>query len=63
MSYLTNTLLIKGKSLPDQGLKDFAQKLEKREVWKYLRNDNLMRKVKRYLVKHHLCFYMKRIVK
>lgn len=63
MSYLTNTLLIKGKSLPDQALKDFAWELKKREVWKYLRNDNLMRKVKRYLVKHHLCFYMKRIVK
>ena len=63
MSYLTNTLLVKGKSLSNQSLKEFAQALKKREVWKYLRNDSFVRKVKRYLVKHHLCFYMKRIVK
>lgn len=63
MSYLTNTLFVKGKSLPNYSFKEFTQKLKQREVWKYLQSNTIMRKLKRYLVKHHLCFYMKRIVK
>ena len=63
MSYLTNTLFVKGKDLPKEAFHSFSKELKKREVWKYLMSDTLIRKIKRYLVKHHLHFYIKNLVR
>ena len=63
MSYLTNTLFSKGCLLSDASLEIFIEELKKRKVWNYLMDDTFFRKVKKYLVKHHLKFYIRKMLK
>lgn len=63
MSYLTNAIFIKGKYLPEKELKEFIKKLKSRNVFQYLMDDTISRKVKKHFVKYHLKFYIQKMSK
>lgn len=62
-SYLVNALLGKGKLLRAHDLKEYQVELKKRKVDQWLQDDTFLHRVKRYLVRYHLNFYMKFLAK
>ena len=58
-SYVANATIDKAKTLSGSDLKKYIKELKKRQIYKYLLDDTLGRKIKKIFIKLNLSFYLK----
>lgn len=57
-SYAANALLLKANSVPAKYLNEYISELKKREVYKLLLNNSIIRKIKKMCVKYNIKLYI-----
>ena len=58
-SYVANATIDKAKTLSGSDLKKYIKELKNRQIYKYLLDDTLGRKIKKIFIKLNLSFYLK----
>ena len=62
-SFYANAVLIKGKKLKGKDFQKYYKELKKRNVVDNLLDDNLMRKIKKLIIKYFTYFYIKFLIR